>query len=264
MATTGNEGSNDASKVNDEKDNKSPTKNSQFPPSKANVTEGHKTEVPMEPKHPHVLQPVPREEAVPIGSQAFIFEQKMNGRLGIFFERAWTNPNPTAIEINLTRMHECVVLTLTEVIKRAIRDREYESFPAGDDEDAEALATILANGVIVLTYCKLAIANYYHSETCECFYKKPNVPDPFEVPEPYALAISQLGKVKIRGLRDEVVALPTIPVAHGTRFGLPGDERWNQSDYCLAVDCAKKIGIWFKTVDLKVKMGSTWWLLKPH
>lgn len=208
-------------------------------PTYVTYTDGAMTEIPAD------------TDLTPLANKDIIFTLKLEGRLGIFYERAQTSPVPTPVQVDIRVIHCCAVLTLSEVITRALNNPEYEPFDVGQ------LAETLANGIVVMTNCKLRSVNCFHIATMNRYLTKPVVPQPFEVPEPYALAISQLGSIKVRGMRKESYFLPTISADHTTGFDLPGA-------YCKAVEQAKKIGLHFASVDLSVKMGSSWWLYQPH
>nr|GMD21892.1 putative coat protein [Ipomoea batatas] len=90
-------------------------------------------------------------------------------------------------------------------------------------------------------------------------------PTPFQVPQPYALAISSLGRIKISGLQKQLFLTPVPPAdAADTTFGCPDEGHiWNPVAYSRAVEFAKKLGLHFSSVDLTLKMGSSWWLFRP-
>lgn len=261
MSTANNSESVEAPPAPTEPKAPSPVKTTVTPAQRPPPPRGARTEPPVEPANKYLISQAPADSAVPIGNKEFVFAAKLEGKFGIFYERSHTNPEPTAVEMDLYTMYECSVHTLTDIIDRALRAREYESFEVSH-VDANQLAHSIADGITVLTYCKLRSVNYLQPHTMDRFYYKPMVPEPFEVPEPYALAIEQLGSIKVSGKRDEQYLMPTIQVAHIPRCGLPGNRRWTPSAYCQAVEMAKKIGLHFSSVDLSVKMGSSWWLYR--
>jgi hypothetical protein len=83
-----------------------------------------------------------------------------------------------------------------------------------------------------------------------------------EVPLPFAIAISQLGAVEINSMPERTIALPAISVAEAAHFMIPQNQCFKAFDYAQAVKFAKSLGIEFSTVDLNMKTGSAWWLLR--
>lgn len=112
-------------------------------------------------------------DLTPLGNKDIIFTLKLEGRLGIFYERAQTSPIPTSVQMDIRVIHRCAVLTLSEVITRALKNPEnpeYEPFDVGQ------LAETLANGIVVMTYCNLRSVNCFHSATMNRYLTKPVVP----------------------------------------------------------------------------------------
>jgi hypothetical protein len=91
---------------------------------------------------------------------------------------------------------------------------------------------------------------------------KPKVSLALEVPLPFAIAISQLGAVEINSMPRRTIAVPAISVVEAAHFMIPRDQRFKAADYAHAVKFAKSLGIDFSTVDLNMKAGSAWWLLR--
>ncbi|OMO82839.1 hypothetical protein COLO4_22802 [Corchorus olitorius] len=136
----------------------------------------------------------------------------------------------------------------------------------GHVKDAEIIthhATTLTKGIMIMTYLRLRSLNLSDITLGRRFFKRPQVPSPFEVPQPYALAISHLGRVRTSGLPNQMLLTPSLPEDLSPTFGLAENEVWSPYAYARSVEYAKSIGMRFATVDLSVKLGSTWWLYRP-
>lgn len=70
-----------------------------------------------------------------------------------------------------------------------------------------------------MTYLKLHNLNYYDLSVADRCRRKPNVPDPFEIPSPFALAITQLGAIKLSGMTRQLYLSPSAPAGSDTNFG---------------------------------------------
>lgn len=121
----------------------------------------------------------------------------------------------------------------------------------------------LTNGVSVMTYLKLRSLHACNMNSMACFFKKPKMSTPFEVLIPFVLAINQVGIVNVSSLTKELILLPDASPTAAARYLLPTNVTWSRTNYVLAVEFAKKIGVEFSTVDLSVKLRSSWWLYRP-
>lgn len=220
-----------------------------------------RTEKPTEPTRLYGITNVIPEVETTIGNNELIFMTKATGQLGIFYDRQSTMNVPTAIELNPENFREAIYATTIEICDRLLSAREYLTLPESQ-MDAATLAQHLTYGVSVATYLKIKAVNYLDTRFKNRFYKRPMVSDPFEIPQPYALALSQLGQMKVSGLPDELYVTPMIPTDAGGNLCLPTGITWSAATYNRAVDFAKKIGLQFSTVDLGVKMGSSWWIYR--
>ena len=128
---------------------------------------------------------------------------------------------------------------------------------------ANDLAITLSNGVMIMTYMRLRRINSLEATQLTKFCKRPKVPDNLEVPAPYALAISQLGKLEASSLEEIVTYKPTIS-SDTTNFCLPTTVMWNTAKYLQAVEYGKSINMTFDKVNLVSPLGSSWWLYRPN
>jgi len=198
----------------------------------------------------------------PIGNPLVINSAQAEGQLGVFYDRSNTTRMPTLITLNVNNIRSSV--------RRLLRDVIYENIVTQREQDVATmqasalhLSNIIARGVCVMLYMKLRIVNYHDYRVAGHYRKKPKVPTPFEVPQPYALAISQLGMLKLSGEVQELFLSPTIPDGADINFCLEAAEAWSPVQYSTALEQAKKLGLRTSTVDLTVKMGSSWWLYRP-
>lgn len=210
------------------------------------------------PPHLFTAFEVASEEEVVVGNPKLVFSCKQEGVLGVFFDGEDSVVDPTPIIINGNNMRNAVIATLTTVLTRALKDFGVTSVHTM----ALETAATLANGVMIATFLKLRSVGYLNSSLMSRFYVVPRTPQPFELPLPYALAISQLGAVKTHGSPQEGYYCPTIP-ATTSNFLLPAGISWNPPTYSRAVEYAKSLGLKFTQPDLDVQMASTWWLYRP-
>nr|QPL17794.1 coat protein [Pistacia cryptic virus] len=221
-----------------------------------------RTERPVEPEHIYHAFNIRDVDEATIGNNELLFTLKEDGQLGIFYDRNVSTRIPTLIEMDANAVYNACVQTLTNVSERLLAIGKHME-PAPIPQTAETIAMQLSQGIMVMIYMKLRLTNYFDPRVMARFYKKPKVPVPFEVPRPYALAISQLGQIKASGLPTEEYFSPISSDTASANFCLPAGALWSPINYCRSVEYAKRIGIQFTTVDLSVKMGSTWWLYRP-
>lgn len=235
--------------------------NSPQKPSGA-VAGSRRTEVPREPENPYHAFEAAKPDPTAIGAPDYERSLILDKRLGEFLTRAQLAQEPTYVNINATAHFNSVRATLTEVLRRNLS-------LSGDriEADIEAQATrhgsILAQGVCILTYLKLRAVNSLEINGLTKFSKKPQSPEPFKVPYPFALAISALGVVKVSSLTSEKDICPSATQEDAARFLLPANTRWSTARYALSKEFAEKIGMKFASVDLSVKLGGSWWLFRP-
>ena len=85
----------------------------------------------------------------------------------------------------------------------------------------------------------------------------------FEIPTPYALAFQYLGIFRVENMTRELELIPTVSDTDARTICGEYDS-WSPTVYQKAVEFAKSLGISFQKVDLTVKLGSAWWLLKSN
>ncbi|XP_062011188.1 uncharacterized protein LOC133727802 [Rosa rugosa] len=172
---------------------------------------------------------------------------------------------PVYVELDVQKFWNSVNDTLTAVISRALNlSPEFQKLDH-IKQQATYFATEITKGVCVLTYLKLRAVNFSldFGLGASRFFKKPMVHSPFEVPQPFGVAISGLGFVRITSLPFEQIICPTLSEVNATGLCLPSDQSWSFHRYSQAVEFAKGIGLKFSTVDLSVNLGSSWWLYRP-
>nr|UZZ64762.1 coat protein [Camellia cryptic virus 1]UZZ64763.1 coat protein [Camellia cryptic virus 1]UZZ64764.1 coat protein [Camellia cryptic virus 1] len=220
-----------------------------------------KTEVPKEPETIHHAFEPARPDPLVVGNPKLELALRLDGQLGHFISRASSAAAPTFIELNATAYRQAVQSTLFTAFQRLLH-------LAGHIEvnDIIALAneasTIIANGVMIMTYLRLRRVNSLELTQMTKFYRKPKAPETLVVPTPYALAISQLGIVRASSLVEEKIFCPTIHQGSAANFCLPQNIHWSTARYLQAVEFGQKIGMRFAPVDLSVPLGSSWWLYR--
>lgn len=227
---------------------------------KAATTSRPRTELPAEPFNPY--QPFSREVEAPIGNPKAQLSLRLEGQVGLFYNRDDTTRVPTLVELNMTNYRAAAYRVLISVIGQEMLKHKPLDITSMQNV-INNLADTLADGITVMTYCKLRNVNYMDDRVAARFRRTPKVPSPFEVPLPFAYAISQLGHIKISGLPRELFYAPTTPAGADENFCLPQGHIWIPSRYAQQVDYAKTLGLKFAPVDLTVKMGSSWWLYRP-
>lgn len=124
----------------------------------------------------------------------------------------------------------------------------------------------LANGACIATYLKLRalIFTEFPDRYTSAYLKRPEgVTDLPVVVAPFAFAIQQLGTVNISNLTHLARYVPVVPPT-GHQYGLPNNQVWDPKAYAQAVEYATKVGLHFNVVDLNLKTGTAWWLLRQH
>jgi hypothetical protein len=200
-------------------------------------------------------------ESLAIGNKHYEMMLSSEGRFGIFYKRDKAENAFKWAEIDVTVYRRSIYFTIEEVLRRCMVKAGYEN-----DEDIGHLLTryvpLLVNGVCMLTYLKVRSVNFALSPEGDRYNVKPKVSLALEVPLPFAIAISQLGAVEINSMPRRTIAVPAISVVEAAHFMIPRDQRFKAADYAHAVKFAKSLGIDFSTVDLNMKAGSAWWLLR--
>ncbi|OIT06636.1 hypothetical protein A4A49_02124 [Nicotiana attenuata] len=184
---------------------------------------------------------------------------RLEGKIGTFYNRENGELKYVFVPVNAAEYRDGIRRSLDTVLTRAMRLKGYTD----ENEIEQRLAVItphLIHGICVMTYLKLRAVNLFIPTQGERFYNKPKTPAPFEVPVPYALAIQQLGVVEAR---KRTAFIPTLTKADGESTFLPASAKWNPCGYTQAVEFCKSIGLRFQSVDLSVKIGSSWWLFRP-
>ncbi|DAZ87289.1 TPA_asm: coat protein [Arceuthobium sichuanense virus 5] len=229
--------------------------------SKTSNVKSRKTEIPTQQAHDPKVYETSRTDEAAIGNPKMIYALKREGMLGVFYDRVNTVRTPTLIPLLHSNYYESIESTMYNILYRALLKKMYLNLTEVDDT-ASRVAKVLTTGIMIATYLKLRNVNYFDSRCTDRFQQVPKVPAPLEVPRPYALAISQLGRFKSSGAVEEGYYSPTISVDAPTFLIMQGSF-WSSSIYTQAMEFAKNLGLKFSTPDLGVKMGSSWWLYKP-
>ncbi|GAV63346.1 hypothetical protein CFOL_v3_06864 [Cephalotus follicularis] len=240
-----------------------PTKSSaaSSPPPKSAAIGRARTEYPREPDMIYTAFEKPKDDVTPIGNKTMELSLKLEGKLGYFLPRTATHPIPTYVTLNDQEYRTVIYSTLQQVLHRLLRLK-------GNIEDADAntrvedTALSLMKGICVLTYMKLRAVNSLATSQLNLFRRKPKAPIDLKVPVPYALAISQLGRVKVRSLEEEKTLSPTCSLEATKNFLIGPNFSWSSTEYAQAREYAESLGMQFASADLGVKLGSAWWLLR--
>ncbi|QED42877.1 ORF1 [Lomandra cryptic virus 1] len=224
-------------------------------------TPSARTENPAQPQPTQQPQSGRREELNPVGNREFELSLKLESRLGFFQKREVTISTPVYLEFRMDVYRDAIYRDLCLAFEHTLRMKGYI-----EDEAvllrARSVAAELTNGCTVATYQKMLMLHKFNPDQKGRFVKRPKLPHPFKVPNAFALAISQLGLVKISSRTDNLKVMPTMPNADALRMGLDPGQRWSPTNYASAVEYAKSLGMQFDSVDLAQKVGSAWWLFR--
>ena len=200
-------------------------------------------------------------EPLSIGNKQYEMMLSSEGRFGTFYRRDKTENSLEWAEIDVTVYRRSIYFTMEEVLRCCMVKAGYKN--------AEEIGCLLTryvpqivNGVCMLTYLKIRSINMALSPEGDRYIVKPKVQIPLEVPLPFAIAISQLGAVEVNSMPQRMIAFPAISVAEAAHFMIPQNKCFKAVYYTQAVKFAKSLGIEFSSVDLDMKMGSAWWLLR--
>ncbi|UFK61916.1 coat protein 2 [Silvergrass cryptic virus 1] len=217
------------------------------------------TEVPRAPKAVSEFELRAPTEPLALGNKHYETMHLLEGRYGIFYARDKAENPLTWFELNANNFRTSVAATLRSALFRLMVNKGYE-----DDDDIERrlnrVVPVLIRGVCLMTYLKIRAVNLAISTAGDRYILKPKVPEPFEVPLPFAIAISQLGAFEINSLAERKIAIPGLSDADATARLLDG--RFTAAEYAHATEFAKSLGIQFSAVDLDVKLGSAWWMFR--
>lgn len=201
-------------------------------------------------------------DAAPVGNKSLELSFMTQGRLGHFIARDASANGATLITLNGLRYRQCVLDVITDVVKRQVRTTA-GTIEMDVQSRSDVMINHLTNGVLLGTYLKIRSLHSMNFETMMKFAKKPKHPDPLQILEPFALAISQLGVFPVSSVEKEMIYLPTLSDADAASYLMMDPAHpWSTTKYSQALELAKKIGLRFETVDLSVKLGSSWWLLR--
>ncbi|CAN1129367.1 2-hydroxyisoflavanone dehydratase [Linum perenne] len=131
---------------------------------------------------------------VSIGSIKFAMVCRRAGHLGHFMPRSQRASGFTYVLLNAKLYRECICIV--PVIKAALLRQLGTSSSVHkniNESEMERYSLELCKGVRVTTYLKLRSLHSMNHQTMFKYARKPNLQSLFEVPIPYAFAISQLG-----------------------------------------------------------------------
>lgn len=235
---------------------KSPTK-----PTSSGIGRA-KTETPHLPASNYEIPRYTRDTQPVVGNKNYELSLRLDGRLGFCMDRSRTARPEVNCSINRANFHDGAF----EVIRHVLIELSRLKQDLSDTEinlRVDSVALMLAYGVDTMAYLKLRAINLLRPNETSKFLSKPKVPDHFEIPTPFAFAISQLGVVEVSSLSKRMICYPTADLADAQQHLCVHKRNWSQTAYAEAVRYAKHLGMDFSTVDLDVKVGSSWWLFKP-
>lgn len=221
-----------------------------------------KTETPHLPASNYEIPRYTRDTQPVVGNKNYEFSLRMDGRLGHSMDRSKTARPEVNCSLNRANFHEGVLKVLRQILSEMARLKQDLS-DAEIQERVESVSLTLAYGVATMAYLKLRAINLFRPNEASKFLTKPKVPDHFEIPTPFAFAISQLGVVEVSSLPRRMICYPTADLADASNHLVGNKRNWSQTAYAEAVRYAKYLGMSFSTVDLDIKVGSSWWLFKP-
>nr|CAH2618869.1 putative coat protein [Conifer deltapartitivirus]CAI5383870.1 putative coat protein [Conifer deltapartitivirus] len=221
-----------------------------------------RTEIPRLPRaEPSAFEQAETDE-VETGNRQFEMMQYIGGTIGHRFSRLQISTRPQYVELSCHRMRNAIVHTLSMVMLRILYTKGVlESQEV--IQRSQSMATILSNGTMMLLYKKLRNIHLTEFDHFDRFARKPKVPDTLEVPVPYAYALQSLGKVKVNSLTTDLEVAPLFP-RNETNFGMDTVNSWSLDEHTQCVEYVKSLGIPCCTVNLGVKVGSAWWLMRQE
>nr|UHA47118.1 hypothetical protein [Raphanus sativus cryptic virus 2] len=221
-----------------------------------------KTETPHLPASNYEIPRYTRDTQPVVGNKNYEFSLRMDGRLGFAMDRSRTAFPEVNCSLNRNHFHDGIRKVLVQILSEMARLKQDLS-DADIVDRVNSVALILAYGVGTMAYLKLRAINLLRPNEASKFLTKPKVPDHFEIPTPFAFAISQLGVVEVSSLSRRMICYPTADLADASSHLCENKRFWSQTAYAEAVRYAKYLGMSFSTVDLDIKVGSSWWLFKP-
>lgn len=197
-----------------------------------------------------------------VGNHDYTVELKEEGNLGVFLDISQTYSEPTIVELNAGTFHGAIKDTLSEVLIRLLRTKttltDSELVLRADD-----IAENLATGCCVIAYLKMRAVHFIDAPTRADSLRKPRVASDLPIPSPFAFAIQQLGAVTITDVLHEVRLVPAF-ASDSHSLGAPTGYPWRPAAYAQSMEYARTLGLRFNIVDLAVKNGTAWWLLRGH
>jgi hypothetical protein len=232
---------------------------SKTPAAKTSSTKP-KTEAPSRPYTTTELPEQAASDTLAIGNKEYELMIRSERRFGVFYERDYTeNPFKWAT-LNCEQLRISATATLSGVFRRLLLLDDFEA-----DENiltrTNRMVRILVRGICLATYYKIRAVNYAFNDEGHRYMFKPKIPNPLEIPKPFALAIQMLGAVEIHSMTRRTIAVPGLTTADAATACLATGEQLIPALYAQAVEYAKKKGLQFATVNFDVKYGSAWWLL---
>jgi hypothetical protein len=117
------------------------------------------------------------------------------------------------------------------------------------------------------TFLKIRAINLLMPHRDDRYHAKPRgIPEPFEIPLPFAAAVSRLGAVEVRSLTRRMVAAPAVPADAAASFLLDPGRSFDVHAYARATAFARSLGVQFTPVDVvggaAPRAGTAWWLLR--
>jgi len=204
---------------------------------------------------------LPQEDTA-LGNLQAIMSLRAEGKLGLFYPRNLTASRPTHVTIQVENFRSSAYRLILAVLNQESINAK-PAVNAALTMNIPETASQLTSGVCIMLYLRLQSVNCLDSRVADRYRERPMVPAHFQVPSPFALAITQLGQIKLSELPEEIYLSPTIPADAAVNFCLPEDDVWKPVEYAKAVANAKILGLQFSDVDLESKLGSSWWLYRP-
>ncbi|UYL83188.1 MAG: coat protein 1 [Allium deltapartitivirus] len=241
---------------------KSPTDVSDRP--SVGTTFRMRAEIPTEPEARETAIYPDATDLPAAGNPDYTIELKDEGRLGDFYPRDKVTAKATAFYINVRNFYSGIRETIYGALQRLFRVKT----TLGDADfltRIDSISDSLAAGCCLTAYLKVRDILFLvrSGEPSPFSLRRPRADTDLAIPSAFAFAIQQLGIVHVADLDSDLHVFPCFPQT-GHRFGIPTDVIWNPNEYAQAVEYARNLGMRFSVVDLSVKYGSAWWLLRQY
>lgn len=191
----------------------------------------------------------------------FLATGKARGQYG--FNRTFASRNQTFryYTINLVNFKATIVDLLTKFLTLRMREKN-EWSEANIATEVDYMVPLIRDACCTALYARLrpvhrSIQEYANRFTTASVYTKD-----LELPLPLADAIQNFGPFTPAGIPQNYYCVPVYP--ENTQHEGRTDAQWRSSNYEAIIPRLKDLGIPFKSIDSRIKSGTSWWTLYPR